>query len=62
MDLDDKVTNIYDYNQALIVFHMSVRMNAELTMDRMKDRFLFDNNTNNVLAYHFDRIQCGILD
>lgn len=59
---DDKVINIYDHIQELIVFRMFVHMNAELTMDHIVDRFLFDNNINNVLVYLFDQIQFDILD
>ena len=59
---DDKVINIYDHIQVLIVFHMFVHMNAELTMDQIEDQFLFDNNINNVWVYLFDQIQFDILD
>jgi hypothetical protein len=62
MVLDDKVINIYDHIQVLNVFHMFVHMNVELTMDQIEDRFLFDNNINNVWVFLFDQIQFDILD
>jgi hypothetical protein len=62
MVLDDKVINIYDHIQVLIVFHMFVRMNVGLTMDQIEDQFLFDNSIHNVLVYLFDQIQFDILD
>jgi hypothetical protein len=58
----DKVINIYDHIQVLIVFHMFVHMNEVLTMDQIEDRFLFDNNINNVWVFLFDQIQFDILD
>ncbi len=59
---DGKVINIYDHIQVLIVFHMFVHMNEVLTMDQIEDRFLYDNNINNVLVSLFDQIQFDILD
>jgi hypothetical protein len=59
---DDRVINIYAHIQVLNVFHRSVRMNVELTMDQIVDRFLFDNNIDNVWEYPFDRIPFDILD
>jgi hypothetical protein len=59
---DGRVINIYVHIQVLNVFHRSVRMNVELTMDQIVDRFLFDNNIDNVWEYPFDRIPFDISD
>lgn len=62
MVLDDKAINKYVHILGAVFCHKFARKNAARAMDRMLDRFLSDNNTNNVLACFSDEILYDISD